>query len=56
VKPSSTDILQPTGKASLEIAAILGSGTKIQFLGSAPGNELIINRPASFGLHVGNAS
>jgi hypothetical protein len=44
------------GKASLEIAAILGLGTKIQFLGSAPSNELIIDKATSFGLHVGTAS
>ena len=56
VAPSSTGIFQLTGKSSLEIAALLGSGAKIQFLGSAPSNDLIIDKAASFGTNVGTAS
>ena len=56
VDPSSTGVFQLMTKASLEIAAILGGGLKIQFLGSAPTNELIIDSAANFGTHVGTAS
>jgi hypothetical protein len=53
---ASTGIFQLTTKASLEIAAILGSGLKIQFLGSAPTNELTIDSAANFGTNVGSPS
>ena len=56
VNPSSTGIFQLTGKSSLEIAAVLGSGTKIEFLGATPSNGLIIDKAASFGTHVGTTS
>jgi hypothetical protein len=56
VNPSSAGIFQLTGKAALEIASLLGTKTKIAFLGSAPANQLIIDHPADFGLHAGTDS
>jgi hypothetical protein len=56
VNPSSTGIFQLTGKSSLEIAAVLGSGTKVEFLGATPSDELIIDKAMSFGAHVGTTS
>jgi parallel beta-helix repeat protein len=56
VDPSSTGIFQLQGTATLEIAAVLGSNAKIQFLGSAPSAKLTIDNVANFGTHVGTAS
>jgi hypothetical protein len=56
VDPSSSGLFLLEGSCSLEIAAALGSGTKIQFLGSSPSNELIIDNFANFGTHVGSSS
>jgi hypothetical protein len=56
VTPSSTGIFELTGKSSLEIASVLGAGTKIEFLGAAPSNKLIIDKAANFGTHVGTTS
>jgi hypothetical protein len=48
VSTSSSGVFQLTGKSSLEIAAVLGLGTKIQFLGTAPSNDLTIDKAANF--------
>jgi hypothetical protein len=54
IDPSSSGIFQLTGKSELEIAAYLGKNLKIQFLGSTPTNELIVDNPANFGVNVGS--
>ena len=56
VNPASSGIFQLMTKGSLEIAAILGTGGKIQFLGAAPANKLTIDSAANFGTHVGTTS
>lgn len=53
---SSAGIFLLQTKASLEIAAALGSGAKIQFLGAAPANRLTLDAVASFGTHAGSAA
>jgi hypothetical protein len=40
----------------LDIAAYLGTNLKMQFLGSTPTNELIIDNAANFGVNVGLSS
>ena len=55
VDPASTGIFALTGKASLEIAALLGTNTKIEFLGTS-GDLLTLDHPSAFGLHTGAAS
>ena len=56
IDPTSSGVFQLNGHGSLEIAAIIGSASKIQFLGAAPTNRLIIDSVADFGIHVGTAS
>ena len=58
VNPSSSGIFQLQGSGSLEIAAALGSVSKIQFLAPtnkalAPTNKLTIDSAANFGTYVG---
>jgi hypothetical protein len=56
VDPTSSGVFQLNGHGTLEIAAIIGSASKIQFLGATPTNRLIIDSVANFGTHVGSAS
>jgi parallel beta-helix repeat protein len=56
VDPSSTGTFQLQGSATLEIAAVLGTNSKIQFLGAAPSAKLVIDNLANFGTHVGTTS
>jgi hypothetical protein len=56
LNPASSGIFQLTTKGSLEIAAILGAGAKIQFLGTSQANKLIIDSAANFGTRIGTAS
>jgi hypothetical protein len=56
VDPSSSGVFQLTGRGELEIAAVLGTNLKIQFLGGTPTNELVIDSAASFGKQVGSSS
>lgn len=51
VAPDSTGIFALAGKSSLEIAQLLGSDTKIAFLGGS--QTLIVDQPAKFGLNAG---
>src|SRR6185437_11175856 len=50
IDPASAGIFQLTG-GSLEVAAAIGSATKMQFLGN--GSELIVDNAAAFGNQVG---
>jgi hypothetical protein len=54
--PASTGSFQLTTKGSLEISTILGTGTKIQFLGASQANKLIIDSATKFGTNAGAAS
>jgi hypothetical protein len=56
VDPSSSGIFQQQTNGSLEIGAALGASLKIQFLGSAPTNKLIIDSAANFGGPIGATS
>jgi plastocyanin len=51
--PSSTGIFNLTTKGSLEIASILGTTSRIAFLGTTSANKLTINKATDFGQHVG---
>jgi hypothetical protein len=53
IDPASAGIFKLTG-GSLEVAAAIGSGTKMQFLGN--GSELIVDNVTAFGNHVGTPS
>jgi hypothetical protein len=53
VDPHSTGEFALTGKSSLEIAQLLGTNTKIAFLGGT--DSLIVDQPAKFGLNVGGS-
>jgi hypothetical protein len=53
VDPGSSGLFQLTSGSKLEIAAALGSNTRIAFVNSA---ELIIDNPLAFGSQVGSAS
>jgi hypothetical protein len=50
--PTSAGIFNLTTKGSLEIGTILGTNTKIVFLGTKPANKLTIDSVANFGQHV----
>jgi hypothetical protein len=54
VDPSSSGYFLLTSQSTLEIAAYLGTGLKIQFIGSS--NKLTVDNTANFGLNVGSAS
>jgi hypothetical protein len=54
VDPSSSGYFLLTSQSTLEIAAYLGTGLKIQFIGSS--NKLTVDSAANFGLKVGSAS
>ncbi len=54
--PASSGIFNLTTKGTLEIASILGTNSKIAFLGSSPANKLIVDKASSFGLQVGTSS
>ncbi len=56
IDPSSNGVFQLTGHSSFEVAAYLGTALKIQFLGSTPTNELIIDNAAKFGTNIGSPS
>jgi hypothetical protein len=53
IDPASAGMFQLTG-GSLEVAAAIGSATKMQFLGS--GSELIVDNAAAFGNQIGTPS
>jgi hypothetical protein len=53
VDPGSSGLFQLTSGSKLEVAAALGSNTRIAFLNSA---ELIVDDPLAFGSQVGSAS
>jgi hypothetical protein len=53
VNAASAGIFQLTTQGSLEIASLLGTNVKIQFLGTTPANKLTIDSAANFGVNVG---
>jgi hypothetical protein len=56
VNASSSGIFLLSGKASLEIAALLGTNVKIEFLAVTPSSKLAIDTAAQFGVNVGKSN
>jgi hypothetical protein len=56
VNAASTGLFLLTGKASLEIASVLGSAAQIEFLAATPTSTLAIDNTASFGLNIGKSN
>jgi hypothetical protein len=56
IDSSVSGIFQLTSGSALEVESFLGANTKIQFLGSTPTSELIIDNAANFGVNVGSAT
>ncbi|HEY7578964.1 MAG TPA: alkaline phosphatase family protein, partial [Acetobacteraceae bacterium] len=53
IDPGSSGLFQLTSGSTLEVAAAVGSNTRMAFLNSA---ELIVDNPLAFGSQVGSAS
>jgi hypothetical protein len=56
IDPASIGIFELTSKGSLEIASLLGTNVKMEFLGTTPANKLTIDDAANFGRHIGSTS